>query len=89
MTNGVTVRPTAPDFGAVARSLLGVLAIAAVALAFNSPVAAVWAAGAAAIAGAVSLQDSPGGRVPLVLGTSLQMGVAVLVASLKIGRAHV
>jgi uncharacterized membrane protein YccC len=82
VTNGVTVRPTTPDFGAVARSLLGVLAIAAVALALNSPAAAVWAAGAAAIAGAVSLQDSPGGRVPLVLAASLQTGVAVFVASL-------
>jgi uncharacterized membrane protein YccC len=82
VTNGVTLRPTTPDFGAVARSLLGVLAIAAVALALNSPVAAVWAASAAAIAGAVSLQDSPGGRVPLVLAVSLQMGVAVFLASL-------
>ena len=39
------LRPTTPDVGAVARSLLGVLAMAAVALASASPSAAVWALG--------------------------------------------
>ena len=81
MSNGA-LRPAPPDFGAVARSMLGVLAITTVALALNSPVAAVWAAGAAAVAGAVSLQDSPGGRVPLVLIATLEMGVAVFLGSL-------
>jgi uncharacterized membrane protein YccC len=81
MTNGVA-RPSTPDFGAVARSLLGVLAITAVGLAFNAPVAAVWAAGTAAVAGAVSLQDSPGWRVPLVLIATLEMTVAVFLGSL-------
>lgn len=71
------LRLNTPDAGAVARSLLGVLAMVAVALYWNSPVAAVWAAGAAAIAGAIALQDSPGGRVPLVIVVSFLLGAAV------------
>lgn len=73
---------TTPDIGAVARSLLGVLAMAAVALASASPSAAVWAAGAAAIAGAIAMQDSPAGRVPLVIAVSLQMGAVVFLGAL-------
>ena len=76
------LRLNTPDAGAVARSLLGVLAVAAVALYWNSPTSAVWAAGAAAIAGAIALQDSPGGRVPLVIVVSLQMGAAVFLGTL-------
>jgi uncharacterized membrane protein YccC len=76
------LRPTTPDIGAVARSLLGVLAMAAVAFAWDSGAAAVWAAGAAAIAGAIALQDSPGGRVPLVVVVSVQMSVAVFIGAL-------
>jgi uncharacterized membrane protein YccC len=76
------LRLTTPDVGAVSRSLLGVLAVAAVALASVSPAAAVWAAAAAAIAGAVAMQDSPAGRVPLVIVVSLQMGVAVFLGAL-------
>jgi uncharacterized membrane protein YccC len=76
------LRLTTPDVGAVSRSLLGVLAVAAVALASASPAAAVWAAGAAAIAGAVAMQDSPAGRVPLVIVVSLQMGVVVFLGAL-------
>src|SRR5690349_10496155 len=68
------LRLTTPDIGAVARSLLGVLAVAAVALASASPSAAVWASGAAAITGAIAMQDSPAGRVPLVIVVSLQLG---------------
>jgi uncharacterized membrane protein YccC len=68
--------------GAVARSLLGVLAVAAVALAAGSGSAAVWAAGAAAIAGGIALQDSPGGRVPVVIVVSIQMGAAVFLGAL-------
>jgi uncharacterized membrane protein YccC len=75
------LRLTTPDVGAVSRSLLGVLAMAAVALASTSPSAGVWAAGAAAIAGAVAMQDSPGGRVPLVIVVSLQMGAAVFLGA--------
>ncbi len=76
------LRLTTLDPGAVARSQLGVLAMAAVALYWGSPAAAMWAAGAAAIAGAIALQDSPGGRVPLVIVVSLQMGAAVLLGAL-------
>ncbi|MBW8711909.1 MAG: hypothetical protein JF631_12915 [Mycobacterium sp.] len=67
-----SLRLTTPDVGAVSRSLLGVLAMTAVALASASPSAAVWAASAAAIAGAIAMQDSPAGRVPLVIAVSLQ-----------------
>jgi uncharacterized membrane protein YccC len=76
------LRLTTPDPGAVARSLLGVLAMAAVALYLSSPAAAVWAASAAAIAGAIALRDSPVGRVPLVIVVSLQMGAAVFLGAL-------
>jgi uncharacterized membrane protein YccC len=86
VTNGSRVfdalRPTTPDIGAVARSLLGVLAMAALALVANSGAAAVWAAAAGAVCGAIALQDSPGGRVQLVVIVSLQMGAAVFLGSL-------
>ena len=86
MTNGGRVvnalQLTTPDIGAVSRSMLGVLAVVAVAVASGSPSAAVWAAGAAAIAGAIAMQDSPGGRVSLVIVVSLQMGAAVLLGAL-------
>jgi uncharacterized membrane protein YccC len=72
---------TTPDIGAVSRSLLGVLAIVAVALASASPSAAVWASGAAAIAGAIAMQDSPAGRVPLVIVVSLQLGAVVFLGA--------
>jgi uncharacterized membrane protein YccC len=74
-------RLTTPDVGAVARSLLGVLAMTAVALAAASPSAAVWASGAAAIAGAIAMRDSPAGRVPLVIVVSLQMGAVVFLGA--------
>jgi uncharacterized membrane protein YccC len=76
------LRLTSPDIGAVSRSLLGLLAVAAVALASASPSAAVWASGAAAIAGAIAMQDSPAGRVPLVIAVSLQMGAVVFIGAL-------
>jgi len=76
------LRVTTPDFGTVSRSLLGVLAIVAAALASSSPSAAVWAAGAAAIAGSIAMQDSPAGRVPLVVVVSLQLGAVVLLGAL-------
>jgi uncharacterized membrane protein YccC len=86
MTTGGRVidalRQTTPDVGAVSRSMLGVLAVVAVAMTSGSPSAAVWAAGAAAIAGAIALQDSPAGRVPLVVVVSLQMGAVVLLGAL-------
>lgn len=76
------LRPTAVDVGAVSRSVLGVLAIAAVGLASGFPSAAVCASGAAAIAGAIAMQDSPAGRVQLVIMVSLELGAAVFLGSL-------
>ena len=84
-------RPTAPGIswpyvGEVARSLLGVLLAIVAALHWGTgmgvPGAAIAAGGSAAIAGATALQDSPHGRLPLVVGVSFAMGAAVLVGSL-------
>jgi uncharacterized membrane protein YccC len=79
---GRALQLTKPDVGAVARSMLAVLAMTAVALASASPSAAMWASGAAAIAGAIGMQDSPAGRVPLVIAVSLQLGAAVFLGAL-------
>ncbi|WP_231976812.1 FUSC family protein [Mycobacterium sp. E740] len=76
------LRPNAADVGAAARSLLGVLTVAAIALLWDSGATAVWAASAAAVAGAVALQDSPGGRIARVLVVAAEMGAAVLLGSL-------
>ena len=73
-----------PDAGAAARSLLGVLAVAAIALLWDSGATAVWVAGAAAVAGAIALQDSPGGRITRVLVVSVEMGAAVFLGSLSL-----
>ena len=83
------LRQTTPDIGAVSRSLLGVLAIAAVALASASPAAAVWASGAAAIAGAIAMQDSPAGRVSLVIVVALELGAVVFVGAVTASYAPV
>ena len=71
-----------PDAGAVARSLLGVLAMAVVALYVGSPSAAMLAAGAGAIAGASALQETPNRRVSLIVAVSLELGVAVFLGTL-------
>ena len=76
------LRPPTPDIGAVFRSLLGVLAMAVLATALGSGAAAMWVAGAGVVCGAIALQDSPGGRVQLVVIVALQMGGAVLIGSL-------
>ncbi len=76
------LRPPSPDVGAVVRSLLGVLAMAVLALAVDSGAAAVWAAAAGVICASIALQDSPGGRVQLVVIVAVQMGAAVLVGAL-------
>lgn len=85
MTTGSRVfealKPPSPDFGAVVRSLLGVLAMAFLALAIDGGAAAVWTAGAGVVCGAIALQDSPGGRVQLVVIVAFQMGGAVLVGA--------
>ena len=78
---GLALRPTMPDVGGVLRSLLGVLLVAAAGLHWGGTSAATAAAGAAAIAGATALQDSPRGRIPLVVSVSAVMGGAVLLAS--------
>ncbi|MHA3021437.1 FUSC family protein [Mycobacterium sp. BMJ-28] len=67
------------EFGAVARSLLGVLAVATAALYLDSSGAAIAAGGAAAMAGATALQDSPRSRIALVTAVSLEMALAVAV----------
>ncbi|MEO3759387.1 FUSC family protein [Mycobacterium sp. B14F4] len=76
------LRPTMPDAGAVARSLLAALAMAAIALLWDSGATAVWVMGAAAIAGAIALQDSPGGRISLVIVVSVEMAAAVFLGAL-------
>ena len=78
---GLALRLSLPDVGAVVRSLLGVLIAAAAGLRWGSAGAATAAAGAAAIAGATALQDSPRGRLPLVLAVTAQMGLAVLLGT--------
>ncbi|WP_156425113.1 FUSC family protein [Mycobacterium sp. GA-1285] len=71
-----------PEPWAVARSLLGVFAVAAITLLWDSGTTAVWVAGAGAVAGAVALQDSPGGRIARVLVVAVEMGMAVFLGSL-------
>jgi uncharacterized membrane protein YccC len=78
---GLALRLSLPDVGAVLRSLLGVLLAAAAGLRWGAAGAATAAAGAAAIAGATALQDSPRGRLPLVLAVTAQMGLAVLLGT--------
>jgi uncharacterized membrane protein YccC len=77
-----SLRVTSPDIGAVARSLVGISAIAMPALYLHSGAAAMWAAAAGGVASAVAMQDSPGRRVPLVVTVSLGMGAAVMLGSL-------
>lgn len=76
------LRPAMPEPGAVTRSLIGVLAIASLALLWDSGVTAVWVAGAGAVAGAVALQDSPGGRIARVLVVATQLSAAVFLGAL-------
>jgi uncharacterized membrane protein YccC len=89
MIRGLAVRLSLPDVGVVVRSLLGVLLVSAVALEWGSVGTAVAAGGSAAIAGATAFQDSPRGRVRLVVAVSLLMGAAVLVGSLTAGHVVV
>jgi len=56
--------------------------MAVLATALGSGAAAMWVAGAGVVCGAIALQDSPGGRVQLVVIVALQMGGAVLIGSL-------
>ncbi|MGV0809977.1 FUSC family protein [Mycolicibacterium setense] len=76
------LRLNTPDAGAVARSLIGVLAVTAVAMAWGSGATAMWTLSAGVIAGAIALQRSPGGRVPLVITGSVELAIAVLLGTL-------
>ena len=83
MAKGKPLGLTLYEFGAVMRSLLGVLGVAAVALYLDSPDAAIAAGGAAAMAGATALQDSPRSRLPLVVAVSAEMALAVAAGGLS------
>lgn len=76
------LRLNTPDAGAVARSLIGVLAVTAVAMAWGSGATAMWTLSAGVIAGAIALQRSPGGRVPLVITGSVELAIAVLLGTI-------
>lgn len=78
-------RLASPYLGAVARSMIAMLATAALAWYLVSPTAAMWVAGAAAVAGATALQDSPFDRVSAVLTVAVGSGLAVLVGALTGG----
>ncbi|MCV7361053.1 FUSC family protein [Mycolicibacterium neworleansense] len=83
------LRLSTPDAGAVTRSLIGVLAVTAIALAFGSGATAMWTLGGGVIAGAIALQRSPGGRVPLVVTGSVELAIAVLLGTLAGGHSPV
>ncbi len=89
MSKGLGLRLNLPDNGAVTRSLLGVLTVAAAALLWGPAGAATSAAAAGAIAGAIALQDNPLGRVPVVLAVSVELGIAVLAGGLASGSSVV
>jgi uncharacterized membrane protein YccC len=76
------LRPTVPDVGAMGRSLLAAVMLAAISLLWDSGATAVWVMGASAIAGAIALQDSPGGRISLVTVVSAEMAAAVFLGAL-------
>lgn len=83
------LRLNTPDAGAVIRSLIGVLAVTAVAVAWGSGATAMWTLGGGVIAGAIALQRSPGGRVPLVVTGSVELAIAVLLGTLAGGHSPV
>jgi uncharacterized membrane protein YccC len=89
VSKGLGLRLNLPDNGAVARSLLGVLVLAAIALYWGPQGAATSAAAAGAIAGAIALQDNPLGRIPIVLAVSVELGAATLVGGLSAGHTVV
>jgi uncharacterized membrane protein YccC len=74
------LRLSTPDAGAVARSLIGTLMLSALALYAASATAAMWTLGAGVIVGAIALQRSPGGRVPLVVTATVELAIVVLLA---------
>ncbi len=74
--------PVVPDLAAVLRSLLGVMVVAAVAFNWGPAGSATAVTAGAAMAGATALQDSPRGRIPLVVMVSVLMGFAALLGAL-------
>ncbi|MGB1225745.1 MAG: FUSC family protein, partial [Mycobacterium sp.] len=84
MLKGLTL-PVVPDLAAVLRSLLGVMVVAAVAFNWGPAGSATAVTAGAAMAGATALQDSPRGRIPLVVMVSVLMGLAVLLGALTSG----
>jgi uncharacterized membrane protein YccC len=86
---GLALRRSWPFAGEVARNLLGVLAVIAVAVAWGAPGAALAAGGGAAIAGAAASQDGQRGRAPLVVGVSFGVGAAVLIGAVTAGHTVV
>ena len=81
MFKGLTL-PVVPDLAAILRSLLGVVAVAVAALNWGPAGFASVITAAAAVVGATALQDSPRGRLPLVVAVSLLMGFVVLLGAL-------
>ena len=83
MTKHLGLRLNLPDNGAVGRSLLAVLVLAAIALYWGPAGAATSTAAAGAIAGAIALAGhNPLGRIPIVLAVSVELGTAVLAGGL-------
>ncbi|BBZ04366.1 fusaric acid resistance protein [Mycolicibacterium chitae] len=83
MFRGLAVPHSWPYVGEVARSLLPVLLIGAIALQWASPAAAVAAAGSAAVVGATALQDSAIRRLlPMLCAVVLGLGVATFLGHL-------
>jgi uncharacterized membrane protein YccC len=82
LTPGWAARHWPLDSGAIARNLVGILAVAAVTLRWGPVGAATVAAGAATIAGAAALQDNPRGPGSRVVALSIAMGSAVAIGAL-------
>ncbi|MUM30293.1 FUSC family protein, partial [Mycolicibacterium sp. CBMA 295] len=55
----------------------------------GSGATAMWTLGGGVIAGAIALQRSPGGRVPLVVTGSVELAIAVLLGALTAGHSPV
>ncbi|OBF11376.1 FUSC family protein [Mycobacterium sp. ACS4331] len=82
MLRALALRPPWPYVGEVTRSLLGILLSVLVALEIGSAAGAIAAGLSGAIAGAIALQDSPRGRLPLVVSASAAMALAAFVGEL-------
>lgn len=74
------MRPAWPYIGEVVRSLLGVLLVVAVALAWGAPGSAMAAGGSAALVGATALRDNPR-RLRTAIVTSVAAAAAAFLGS--------